>query len=154
VPTKNDRRQAKIAALEDEGTLNPFPEKVGDPSFESNEFFDPHDAVQVKYEMLRRVVVENVSVTAAAEQYGISRPTFYQTKASFDEAGIAGLVPKKRGPHGPHKLQGDVLAFLERHVRPGEPLRARELSRLVRKEFGIDVHARTIERALGKKSPR
>ena len=152
--TKTDRRGSKITALDEEGTLNPFPEKVGDPRFQSNEFFDPHDAVQVKYEMLRRVVVENVSVTTAAEEYGISRPTFYQAKASFDEAGIAGLVPKKRGPQGPHKLQGEVLAFLEKRARPGQPIRARELSRLVREEFGLNLHARTIERALGKKTPR
>jgi transposase len=151
---KTDRRGSKIRALDEEGTLNPFPEKVGDPRFQSNEFFDPHDAVQVKYEMLRRVVVENVSVTTAAEEYGISRPTFYQAKASFEEAGIAGLVPKKRGPQGPHKLQGKVLAFLEKRARPGQPIRARELSRLVRDEFGLNLHARTIERALGKKTPR
>src|ERR1043165_5111318 len=86
--TKTDRRSPKIRALDEEGTLNPSPEKVGDPRFQGNEFFDPHDAVQVKYEMLRRVVVENVPVTTVAEQYGVSRPTFYQAKASFDEAGI------------------------------------------------------------------
>jgi transposase len=152
--TKRNRTDSKVRALDEEGTLNPFPEKVGDPKFGGNEFFDPRDAVQVKYEMLRRVVVENVSVTIAAAEYGVSRPTFYQAKASFDEAGIGGLVPKKRGPHGPHKLQGDVLAFLEKHVQPGQPIRARELSRLVREELGVDLHARTIERALGKKTPR
>lgn len=152
--TKTDRRSPKIRALDEEGTLNPSPEKVGDPRFQGNEFFDPHDAVQVKYEMLRRVVVENVPVTTVAEQYGISRPTFYQAKASFDEAGIGGLLPRKRGPRGPHKLQGEVLALLEKHVQPGQPIRARELSRLVRRELGVELHARTIERALGKKSPR
>lgn len=152
--TKTDRRSPKLRALDEEGTLNPCPEKVGDPRFQGNEFFDPHDAVQVKYEMLRRVVVENVPVTTVAEQYGVSRPTFYQAKASFDEAGIGGLLPKKRGPRGPHKLQGEVLALLEKHVQPGQPIRARELSRLVRQELGVELHARTIERALGKKSPR
>ena len=152
--TKIDRRSPKIRALDEDGTLNPRPEKVGDPRFQGNDFFDPYDAVQVKYEMLRRVVVENVSVTTAAEQYGVSRPTFYQAKASFDEAGIGGLVPKKRGPRGPHKLQGEVLALLEKHVQPGQPIRARELSRLVRQELGVELHARTIERALGKKPPR
>ena len=85
--------------------------------------------MQVKYEMLRRVSVENASVTDATAEYGVSRPTYYQAKASFDEAGIAGLVPKKRGPRGPHKLQGEVLAFLEKQLVPGEPIRARELAR-------------------------
>jgi len=154
MPTKNDRRNSKVDALLEEGTLNPAPEKVRDPKFRDSEFFDRHDAVQVKYEMLRRVLIENVSVTDAAEEYGVSRPTVYQAKASFDESGIAGLVPKKRGPRGPHKLHGEVLAFLEKQVKPDEPIRARELTRLVRKEFDLDVHARTIERALGKKTPR
>ena len=152
--TKTDRRSPKIRALDEEGTLNPCPEKVGDPRFQGNEFFDPHDAVQVKYEMLRRVVVENIPVTTVAEQHGVSRPTFSQAKASFDEAGLGGLLPKKRGPRGPHKLQGEVLALLEKHVQPGQPIRARELSRLVRQELGLELHARTIERALGKKTPR
>lgn len=39
-----------------------------------NEFFDPHDVVQVKYEMLCRVSVENASVSAATEEYGVSKP--------------------------------------------------------------------------------
>lgn len=152
VPTQRDR---KADVLLSEGTLNPGPEKVRDPKFREGEFFDPRDGVQVKYEMLRRVSVENASVTDAAEEYGVSRPTYYQTQASFAEAGIAGLVPKKRGPRGPHKLQGDVLAFLEQQLVAGEPIRARELSRLIRKEFGLDVHPRTIERAVRvKKTPR
>jgi transposase len=154
MPPKNDRKNSKVDALLEEGTLNPAPEKVSDPKFRGSEFFDPHDAVQVKYEMLRRVLIENASVTDAAEAYGVSRPTFYQAKASFEESGLAGLVPKKRGPHGPHKLHDKVLVFLEKHVKPGEPIRARELTRLVRKAFDLDLHPRTIERALGKKTSR
>lgn len=152
--SSKNRKNSKVDALLEEGTLNPAPEKVSDPKFRDSEFFDPHDAVQVRYEMLRRVLIENASVTDAAEAFGVSRPTFYQAKASFDESGIAGLVPKKRGPRGPHKLHGEVLAFLEKQVKPGEPIRARDLTSLVRKEFDLDVHARTIERALGKKTPR
>ncbi len=155
VPTKKDEKQAKVNALLEEGTLNPAPEKVRDPKFRENEFYDPRDVVQVKYEMLRRVSVDNVSVTDATDEYGVSRPTYYQAKETFDQAGIAGLVPKKRGPRGPHKLHGDVLAFLEKQLVAGEPVRARELANLVSQKFDLDVHPRTIERALaGKKSPR
>ena len=149
--TKSDGRQAKIRALREEGTLNPEPGKVQDAKFGDGEFFDPHDIVQVKYEMLRRVSIENASVTIATEEYGVSRPTYYQTKAGFEEAGIAGLVPRKRGPHGPHKLQGAVLAFIEEHLVAGEPLRARELAKLIGEKFDIDVHPRTIERAVAVK---
>jgi transposase len=155
VPAKPDSARTKAAALREEGTLNPAPEKVRDPKFREGEFFDPRDAVQVKYEMLRRVSSENASVTDASDEYGVSRPTYYQAKSSFDEAGIAGLVPKNRGPHGPHKIHGEVLAFLKTQFVPGEPIRARELARLIRQEFDLDVHPRTIERAIsGKKTPR
>jgi len=46
-----------------------------------------------------------------------------------------------------------VLAFVEKRITPGEPIRARELATLIRKEFDLEVHRRTIERALaGKKT--
>jgi transposase len=155
VPKRNDRKDPRAAALLEEGTLNRSPEKVSDPKFRESEFFDPRDVVQVKYEMLRRVSVENVSVTDATDEFGVSRPTYYEAKANFEQAGVAGLVPKKRGPRGPHKLQGEVLAFIEKLRVPGEPIRARELAKSVREEFAVEVHPRTIERALGgKKTPR
>ena len=78
-----------MRVLLDEGTLNPAPEKVLDPKFREKEFFDPCDGVQVKYEMLRHVSVENASVTDAAHEYGVSRPTYYQAKERMDKAGIA-----------------------------------------------------------------
>jgi transposase len=155
VPAGRDRKRSKIDALADDGTLNPAPEKVRDPKFQADGFFDPRDIVQVKYEMLRRASVEKASVTEASEEYGVSRPTYYQAKADFDEGGIAGLVPKKRGPRGPHKIQGEVSAFLSAQISPGQPIRARELAKSLQKEFGLDVHPRTIERAIGaKKIPR
>ena len=148
---KSDRKHTKTRALLEEGTLNTAPEKVVDAKFRGSEFFDPNDIVQVKYEMLRRVSVENASVVSATEEYGVSRPTYYQTKAGFEEAGIAGLVPRKRGPRGPHKVQGAVLAFIQEQLVAGEPIRARELARQIGEKFHLDVHPRTIERAVAVK---
>ena len=145
------RKRTKLDALIEEGTLNPQPEKVSDPKFRPGEFFDPRDAVQVKYELLRRVLVEKVSVTGVAQEYGISRPTYYQAKADFDAGGIAGLVPKKRGPHGRHKLRDEVMAFIEQYLVQGEPVRARDLAILIQRKFGLEVHPRTIERAVKEK---
>jgi transposase len=111
--------------------------------------------VQVKYELLRRVSFEHASVTAATAQYGVSRPTYYQAKAHFAAAGIAGLVPRKRGPRGPHKLQGEVLAFVEQHLVVGKPVRARALVKRLQEHFALTIHPRTIERAVaGKKTGR
>ena len=138
----------KVDALREDGTLNPGSEGVTDPKFRVGGFFDPRDVVQVKYEMLRRVRAEEVPVTRAVKEAGFSRQTFYEARAKFDRAGIAGLVPKKRGPRGPHKLRGEVLEFLAATVTPGQPIRARQLAKQVEDRFGIRVHPRSIERAL------
>lgn len=152
---EDENKSAKELSLRQNGTLNSSAGEVRDPKFQVGEFFDPRDVVQVKYEMLRRVRVEAVSVTQAAADAGVSRPTFYEARASFEEAGIAGLVPKKRGPRSRHKLDDEILAFIEQHRVAGEPLRARMLAELVAEEFGVEVHPRTIERALPeKKTPR
>ena len=155
IPAKIKTKTAKVKALLEEGTLNPSPDKVRDPKFRENDFFDPRDLVQVKYEMLRRVSIEKASVTDATDEYGVSRPTYYQTKACFEKTGVAGLVPQKRGPRGPHKLQGEALAFIQQQLVAGQPVRARELAKLVRQKFHLPIHPRTIERAVaGKKTPR
>jgi len=154
VPSKSDSNQPKVRVLVEGGTLNPTPGKVQDPKFNEGEFFDPRDIVQVKYEMLRRVSVEKASVANAAEEYGVSRPTYYLTKASFEEAGIAGLVPRKRGPQGPHKLQGAVLEFILEKRIEGKPLHARQLAEQIRAKFDLDIHPRTIERAVAVKKTR
>lgn len=147
----DDRKQSKEESLRQNGTLNSSSQEVRDAKFQVGDFFDPRDIVQVKYEMLRRVRVEDISVTEAAAEAGFSRPTFYQARASFEEAGIGGLVPRKRGPHGRHKLDDEVLAYIEQQLIPGEPIRAPRLAELVAEEFGVEVHPRTIERALKEK---
>jgi transposase len=155
MPARRKSEPPKVKVLLEEGTLNPTPDKVHDPKFQDNEFFDPRDVVQVKYEMLRRVSIEKASVTDATEEYGVSRPTYYQNKANFDKGGVAALVPRKRGPRGPHKLQGEALAFVEQQIVAGEPVRARELAKLIRQKFDVNIHPRTIERAVaGKKTSR
>ncbi len=146
---KND----KSNVLHEEGTLNPRPEGVSDPKFSPGDFFDPRDLVQVKYEMLRRVRTDAVPVTQAVTEFGFSRPTYYDAKSLFEQEGIAGLVPKKRGPRGPHKLRGEVMAFLREQTVPNQPIQARQLAAQIQERFGIDVHPRSIERALRKKKP-
>ncbi len=145
----------KTEALRREGTLNPHPDAVTDPLFVRPGFFDPEDVVQVKYEMLRRVRVEGGSVQGAATDFGVSRPTWYEAQAAFDRGGVAALVPKRRGPRGPHKLNGEALRFAESQFAPGEPVHALALAEEIKRRFGLSVHPRTIERALerSKKKP-
>jgi len=62
----NERKRSKTEVLAEDGTLNPTPSNVLDAKFQEGGFFDPHDAVQVKYEMLRRVSVEKDAMTVGA----------------------------------------------------------------------------------------
>jgi transposase len=157
MPSEKDRRlEAKARALRARGALNPRPRAVTDPLFVPQEFFDPRDLVQVKYEMLRRVHADGQSVRAAAAAFGFSRPSFYQAQASLAHDGLPGLVPKKRGPHGGHKVTAAVVAFLRARRAGDASLRTGELVRLVRERFALRVHPRSIERALARpeKKPR
>lgn len=144
----------KRKALREQGALNRHPEGVTDELFQQSEFFDPRDLIQVKYEMLRRVSATDKTASEAARAFGFSRPSFYEAKSSFDEEGLFGLVPKKRGPRGGHKVTEEVLKFLRRAVEEEGPVGSQELAEKIRERFGVRVHRRTVERALGKKKPR
>ena len=141
-------KDPKLEALREQGTLNPRPREVTDPLFANDSFFDPRDLVQVKYEMLRRVQSESHSVTGAATAFGFSRPSFYQAQSAFEEGGLAGLVPHKRGPKQAHKLTDEVLAFIGETRQKDPSMRTTELVRLIQERFGTQVHPRSIERSL------
>jgi transposase len=139
---------SKAESLRQQGALNPHPQRVADPVFLRHEFFDPRDLVQVKYEMLRRVRVERASVTQVVSAFGFSRPVFYQAQALYQSAGLPGLIPQRPGPRRPHKLTDPIVEFLFQHQLRDPLLRAPALSELVRKQFDLVVHPRSIERAL------
>ena len=103
----------KVTALRESRCLNPHPEQVTDEAFLADGFFDARDAVQVKYEMVRRVSVDGAPVTATAAAFGYSRPSYYQAAAALAESGLDGLVPARPGPRGGHKLTGQILAWAE-----------------------------------------
>ena len=138
---------AKHRRLREHGTLNPHSEQVSDPLFAEHAFFDAHDLLQVKYEMLRRVAREGWSITRAAQLFGFSRPAFYQARAAFEAAGLSGLLGKKRGPRRAHKLSSEVMAYVA-ELRTADPgLSTRVLAERIVERFGVCVHPRSIERA-------
>mgnify|MGYP006288340387 FL=1 len=144
----SDSTDAKREALRAHRALHGWPQNVTDELFLTHEFFDPHDLVQVKYEMLRRVQVDHLSVSQAANTFGFSRPSFYQSLTAFQQSGLPGLIPKRRGPKTAHKLSDEVLEYIEQLGALDEALRASELSERILKKFGLSVHPRSIERAL------
>ena len=145
---------SKLQALRETGTLNPHPEKVTDPLFQEEEFLDPHDLVQVKYEMLRRAQKEGTSILSAASAFGFSRPVFYQAQKLFEQEGLAGLLPQRRGPKQAHKLTGEVMEAVQQALAQDPALRAPALARLVKERFGLSVHPRSIERALSRQEKK
>jgi transposase len=141
-------KDPKLEALRQQGTLNPRPRAVTDALFVKDSFFDARDLVQVKYEMLRRVQAEGKSITDAAAAFGFSRPSFYQAQVSFEQDGLGGLVPQKRGPKQAHKLTQEVLTFISESRQKDPSIRTTELAGLIHERFGITVHPRSIERSL------
>jgi len=147
---RSPKPDPKRKALEESGTANPHADQVQDPAFTQGDFFDPRDLLQVKYEMLRRVRTEGHSVTEAVMRFGVSRPTFYKVQQDFDRAGLVGLLPGKRGPHGPHKITGAVMRFVEEALVAEPAMDAPALVERIQQHFGLAVHRRTVERALAR----
>lgn len=141
----------KAKALRQRGCLNSRSERVRDELFDAHEFFDAQDLVQVKYEMLRRVRAEDATVSQTAEDFGFSRPSFYEAQRQFDQEGLRGLVPNKRGPRAGHKLTPEIVDELA-HAQGEDPsLGLEALVELVRSRFGKKVHPRSVERALARR---
>lgn len=140
----------KVMALRESRCLNPHPGQVRDEAFLAEEFFDARDAAQVKYEMVRRVVVEGASVTATAAAFGYSRPAYYAAAAALADSGLDGLVPGKPGPRGGHKLTGGILTWALDQLAADSDLRPAGLVEPIAAAFGVRVHPRSIQRALAR----
>jgi len=138
----------KQKALQQHGTLNPRPQDVRHPLFQNSEFFDPSDLLQVKYEMLRQVQVEKRAVSWTAKEFGFSRPSFYQAEFAFEQDGLPGLLPQKRGPRNGHKLTPEVMKFVTEQQTLEPSLSLAQLAELVQHNFHVKVHPRSIERQL------
>jgi transposase len=78
----------------------------------------------------------------------------YQTQLAFEREGLSGLVPHKRGPQRAYKLTPPVMQFVA-EIRAADPsLRAQDLAQRIKEQFGLVVHARSIERRLSEEKKR
>jgi transposase len=141
----------KLEELQRRNALHPNPERVTNELFAARAFFDPHDAMQVKYEMLRSVRVDGQSVVDAVKEHGYTRPTYYEAKKAVERDGMAGLLPRKRGPHSAHKLSSEVMDFVDELLHEDSSLAAHDLVDEIFQRFKISVHPRSVERALERK---
>ena len=151
------RDTAKRRALDQNDTLNKNADKVADPKFKNVAFFDPDDIVQVKYEMLRSVQKDGAAIQQASKSFGFSRITFYKTGKAFNENGLAGLIPQKKGPRRAHKLTGEVMEFVGRLLEQKPGIKSDGIRQEIKDQFDLTVHRRSIERAIDrskKKHPK
>lgn len=138
----------KRESLRRHATLHPHPERVRDPLFLTHPFFDPRDLVQVKYEMLHRVIIEGQPVAATTSAFGFSRVRVHQLHKRFEAEGLAGLMPRRKGPQHASKLSNEVLAFIWQTLKAEPELRTADLPQRIHMQFGISIHRRSLERAL------
>ena len=144
----------KSKALQKLRCLNPRPDKVSSELFQQSDFFDPQDLLQVKYEMIRRVQVDQQPIRQVAFQFGFSRPSVYKVLATFERTGLLGLVRTKPGPRRAHKLSESVVEFIEEQKREDGSVTLGELVNRIKRQFGLVVHTRSIQRALKRKKKK
>ena len=146
--------QTKRKALQAAGTFNPRAAQVHHPLFQQSSFFDPQDLLQLKYETLRALEVEGCPIAKAAREFGLSRPTIYEAQTQFEEQGLEGLLPHKRGPKAAHKLTAEILQYLQEQAAADPGVKAEELARRVRRRYTVQLHPRSIQKALQAKAKR
>jgi transposase len=144
----------KSETLQNLRCLNPRPDKVTSELFQTSDFFDPRDLLQVRYEMLRRVRVDQQPIRQVAFQFGFSRPSVYKALATFDRSGLLGLVRTKPGPRRAHKLSESVVKFIEEQKREDGSVTLDQLVNRIKRQFGLVVHTRSIQRALKRRKKK
>jgi transposase len=142
------RPDPKALFLAQCGALHPHPQRVQDALFHGSTFFDPCDLVQVRYEMVRRFRADGHAAVEVAHSFGVSRQSLYALAQAFQDRGLPGLFPCKRGPKAPSKCTDEVLAFVHARLAESPCLTPDELLSDIRRRLGVHLHRRTLQRQL------
>ena len=130
-------RPSKLSRLREAGFLHAHPDRVRDRGFvEQPDFFDSHDVLQVRYELLRAHLVEGDKIAAVCRRFGVSRQTFYKFLARFLEQGSGGLLPGRPGPKGPSKLSLEVVRFAEEQLSHNTEISGAALASQINSQLG------------------
>jgi len=144
--------EKKREHLRGSGTLNPRPENVTDPLFANSSFFDAHDLLQVRYEMIRGDS-RHMSLKERALRFGMSVSTYSRLKRAYLKGGLQALIPAKRGPQGPHKITSEMVAYARQYRINNGPTSIRKLTDLVNEHFKSSIHFTGLQRVMSKKNP-
>ncbi len=142
--------QPKIDFLKNQGLLNPSPERVTHPLFNTKAFFDPRDLPQVRYEMLRAARVEQIPVAKACRLLGFSREYFYRLERAFNERGYVALLGSRMGRPPLLALNQEIVSFIVHRKLESPRLSGEDLRKEILKLYKVDCSRRTVERIIAK----
>ena len=145
---------SKRQRLREAGTLNAHPERVLAPRFQHSPFYDPADLLQVRYELIRDVRQDARGRAQAAHDFGLSRHTLHRLERLFEADGLVGLVPRQRGPRGPHKITAEILRFVDEWRAGHGPAGATILVREIEARFGLSIHRVSLDQALARREKK
>ena len=137
---------AKQEILQENGTFNKNYRKVMEQRFISDDFYDPQDLVQVKYEMLRTANETQRHIGEIADKFGFSRAAFYKIRTSYEKEGVSAFVPEKSGPKSALKLTKEHQEFIDRYLMQNPGASSGSVAKLLLKERGLSISKRTVER--------
>jgi transposase len=133
--------------LAQEGLINPKPERVSHPLFETLNFFDPRDLPQVRYEMIRAARVENITVAQACKLFGFSREYFYKLERSFMARGYVALLGSTMGRR---PIIAEIVNFIVHRKVEQSTISGERLRQEIQKIYHVDCSRRTVERIVEK----
>ncbi|MCK4303816.1 MAG: helix-turn-helix domain-containing protein [Candidatus Eisenbacteria sp.] len=142
--------QQKKDFLKAEGLLNPRPERVTHPIFQSLDFFNPLDLPQVRYELLRAARAEDASVAEACRLLGFSREYFYRLDRDFMERGYVALLGSPRGRRPLIALNQEIVNFIVHRKLEQPRLSGEKLRKEILTLYKVECSRRTVERIVEK----
>jgi hypothetical protein len=106
-------------AVQDDGTYVVFFNAAG-PIYSCRR----DDQLAIRLGAVTVIEQDLASVAATAAAITLHKATLFRELKRFREDGAMGLLPKRRGPRGPHKLTPSVLRQAQRALNRGDSIRS------------------------------
>ena len=86
---------------------------------------------------------------SATAKTNVTKSNYYHAQKQYEKHGLAGLMPRGRGPKHPHKFTPELMSFVDeqRSAAGGKP-DWDLFSKQIEDRFATKVHPRSIERAV------
>jgi transposase len=143
-------KESKKVFLEKEGLLNPKPQRVSHPLFETLDFFDPLDLPQLRYEMIRCARVEKMPVAQACKLFGFSREYFYKFERAFMARGYVAMLGSTMGRRPIIALNQEIINFIAHRKIEQPGLSGEKLRQEIQAHYSVNCSRRTVERIVEK----